>query len=216
MNAYQAGLFCAAAYPPAPARTFQYFFASDTVTVGVGIDELGEQVFAFAGSRDPRDFVDDAFAIRVHIDGIGHVHAGFWAGMEDMFNANLRPLIAAGKPFSAVGHSLGAPHAAMFVALCARAGIRAKSLWMIEPPRPGFADFGERVRTNCDLVWACRNARDPVVDVPLTLLGLEFEHIVPLVDLTCPAPGIDPFSDHMLEVVIPGLKRWQDAQLEVA
>lgn len=212
MTPYQAGLFAAAAYPPAPTGTFQHVFTSATVTVGVGIDENGEQTFAFAGSRDPRDFADDAFALPIYVEGVGHVHAGFWAGMQDMFTANLLPLLVDQQPKSAEGHSLGCPHAEFFAVMAARAGFRIKTLVLLEPPRAGFADFCTTLRASVDEVYAFKNARDPVVKVPVKLPLCEYEDTAPMIDLNNPSSSEDPFEDHMLAQVLPGLKRWQDAQ----
>lgn len=210
MNIYDAGVKCAAAYPPAPQGAFLQVFVSDTVTVGYYLDgEIAR--FSFAGTRDARDVLDDVLALPVFVPGIGHVHYGFYLGMLTMFNEHLAPLCR-GRTVSAEGHSMGCSHASIFAALCARYSIPVDTLVLLEPPRPGYADFAAVVRGHVQHGLAFRNARSPVTSLPAPLPFFRWAHIYGLIELDAPAAGLDPINDHLLTAVLPGLKRWQDAQ----
>lgn len=208
MNPYQTGLAAQRAYPPFAAGA--RFFMSATVTVWVDTDpEDGQLIFGFAGTRNARDFVDDVLALPVEIPGIGHVHSGFNEGSADMFENNLRPLLGSGQRFKAIGHSLGVPHAAIFVArVCSSiSDCRCSYLGGIEPPRTGFTDFNKTITAYCDAIFLTRNARDPVVSLPEHIPPLfPYEHFAPLIELNSPSSSLDPFADHMLEQCLIGLK----------
>lgn len=209
MNVYAQGLLAAASYPPFKAGIFLQTFTSDTVTVGYSLDTDGTPHFAFAGTRDVRDVIDDLSAWPEFYPGVGRVAAGFFAGMSAMYNTHLKPLCVNGK-VDASGHSLGCSHASIFAALCARDGIRIRQLVLLEPPRPGYGNHADIVRRNCDRVYGFKNARDPVPRLPVPILGMDWQHIVPLVELNNTSPGINPIDDHLLAAVMPGLERWQE------
>lgn len=83
----------------------------------------GVWVVCFEGSHDPPDWAHDFDPRRVTVDGLGEIHAGFYANMEHTFGLILDQ--CRGERIFA-GHSLGAAHAGIATALAVRAG---------EPPR---------------------------------------------------------------------------------
>lgn len=206
MNTQQAGFLAAAIYPPFSGGSFLQVWQSDTVTCGYCLDADGRKTFAFAGSHDVRDFIDDALAIPVKIPRLGgNVHAGFAEGMLDMFDRNLRQLIKPGDTVNALGHSLGAPHAGYFTALCKGVGVRIGTLATFESPRPGYVNHCAYVRENCDEILSFKNARDPIVKLPPRDLLFPWAHYVGQYDLNYPAASDDPFEDHLMVNVLKGL-----------
>jgi len=227
---YQIGLWTGVAYS-ASAR-FIDTYRSDTFNMGIGIAESGRMVVACAGSKDVRDFIDDATAIPVHVPELDcMLHAGFVEGYLDAF-AWLRSRIAAGacggiaahavgaagfnNSIDFGGHSLGGPHANLMATLAAKAGLPVGMLVMLETPRPGFAAFRDLSNRLVKPIYSFVNGRDWVPDLPPEALG--WCHVAPLIRLDHPGAdrdllngGIDP--DHMLDAVLPGLKAWRDAQL---
>jgi len=211
---YQTGLWAGVAYNASPR--FIDYYQSDTFNMGIGIAESGRKVVACAGSKDVRDFVDDATAIPIMVPELGcMMHAGFTEGYTDAF-AWLKSRIADGADFG--GHSLGGPHANLMAVLAAKAGLPVGMLVMLETPRPGFAGFRDLTNRHIKPIYSFVNANDWVPNLPPEVLG--WCHVSPLIALNNPGAdsdllkgGIDP--DHMLDAVLPGLKAWRDAQLAV-
>jgi pimeloyl-ACP methyl ester carboxylesterase len=206
---WQLGLFATQAYD-AKSVSFTDYYSSDTFNLGLGITEWGRPIVACAGSNDARDFIDDVTAIPFYMPELGvTMHFGFTEGYQDAW-AWLKPKIPQGAAF--VGHSLGSPHASLMAVMAAKAGLPVDMLVMLETPRPGYQGYADLVNSIIKTIYSFSNARDPVVDVPLHILL--WRHIrETMIELNNQAPGIDPFDDHMLAAVMPGLMKWRDTQL---
>ena len=223
---YQIGLWCSEAY--GPSTRFVAYYQSDTFNMGIGIAESGRRVVACAGSKDVRDFIDDATALPAHVPELDcFLHAGFVEGYRDAF-AWLRSHLGDGgrgaagaagiNPADSIdfgGHSLGGPHANLMAVLAAKAGLPVGLLVMLETPRPGFAAFRDLSNQLIKPIYSFVNGRDWVPNLPPEALG--WCHVAPLICLNNPGTdrqllngGIDP--DHMLDAVLPGLKAWRDGQ----
>lgn len=136
----------------------------DNGSVYVGVVNLSDRkILAFRGSVTATDWLHDFEALPVFQPLIGTVHDGMWQGVEDMFE---RLDLHAGDTVSIVGHSLGCAHAAYTARLCLLRGIRVEQLYLLAPPRCGYADFYMGLHNVGDL-RAWDNGIDPVPDVPI-------------------------------------------------
>jgi hypothetical protein len=124
----------------------------------------GDNIIVFRGSRTPRDWFDDLEALPVEVDGLGHVHRGFYEGLEEVLD-KVRPLVSSQTYIT--GHSLGAARAYLFTQMLAIEGKCPRGVVAFAPPRPGFEDFRGNLVISGALVRGYHNARDPVPDVPL-------------------------------------------------
>jgi hypothetical protein len=131
---------------------------------------------------------------------VGHVHGGFFAGMEKMW-AELRALRDA--PIMITGHSLGAAHADILAALTVVEQMPPIGRVVFGETRPGFDDHAKIIKRvpgrsyrNCESIW-----RDDVTDVP------PFPYVHPTAPIkVCapPAGGLinrfGPFAWHHIEL----------------
>ena len=207
MTPYQAVLYAAAIYAPVRPDVFKQVICIGDWTVGIATDAAGDTVIAIEGSRTLQDFIADADAWPVNAGQLGMVHAGFYREAPAVFAA-LRPYLV-GR-IAITGHSLGAGRAPILAALCANAGIAVAQLFMFEPPRPGYQQLADVVKAHVPMIFATRNARDFVPDLP-SAFPFPYRHIVELNDLNHRADSADPVADHMLSAIIPAvLKMWPE------
>jgi surfactin synthase thioesterase subunit len=215
MTPYEIAQYAKGVYPPIAVDMFTWTYISPCVTAAVLINS-GNVVVAFAGTHDFQDIIDDVFIVPIELPDVGWLHAGFAEGMEDASKSIIDHLeVNTGLPLRSLvvtGHSLGAAHATIFAAICGSHGMQVDHLVLLESPRPGFSNLAVAVRANCHKISSFKNARDPVVHVPVPVFGLPYQHVVSQIDLDNPADSFDIVEDHMLDNVLPGLKRWQDAQ----
>lgn len=93
-------------------------------------------IIAFEGSHDLPDWERDFHADMVHIDGLGGVHSGFYAGLPAVLQAIL-PYISTEKPSIICGHSLGGGESHIFTGLLALAGFTKLETVTFGSPLPG-------------------------------------------------------------------------------
>lgn len=151
----------------------------------------GFDLVVFRGSITAQDWIAD-FRAMVIPTRIGHVHAGFFAGMEHVW-AELRPLLM--QPVIIAGHSLGAARAAILCALMVKDGVVPAARVVFGEPKPGLIDLAQLIK---DVpARSYRNGdtlhHDVVTDVPLSLPPLEYMHPTPIVPV-CAEPTGDLFS----------------------
>lgn len=127
-------------------------------------------VIVFRGSRTPMDWYRDVVACYpVNVPGLGHVHSGFYRGLEGVLPVVLPAL---GKSVIVTGHSLGAGEAPIFTAMLALAGVLPKACVMFAPPRPGLEDFRDMYAMLGVATRGYANDGDPIPHVPEPLLPL--------------------------------------------
>jgi hypothetical protein len=207
MTPYEAFLFAQAIYSPIQTAKFDHVLTVGDLTAGVAYDAGGNTIVALPGSQRRIDFEDDAEMLPFDAGPLGMVHTGSYRGMPALFEA-MRPYLKG--ELSIAGHSLGAMRAGQLAGLCAIDNVPVAQLFMFEPARPGYARLGGLVRAHVPFILGTRNARDFVPDMPLDW-PFPYRHIVDLVDLDHPAPGIDPIEDHLLTQIGPAvLLRWPD------
>jgi hypothetical protein len=197
---------CAAIYNTTSGTGFDHFDLGADDGICWALKRLdGFDVIVLRGSQTELDWLRDfrAFTIPTRI---GHVHAGFFEGMEHMW-ADLRPLLE--QPVIVIGHSLGAAHADVLTALMVKDGVPPIVRIVFGEPRPGFADLAEIVRKvpgrsyrNCELIW-----HDDVTDVP----PFPYEHPTAPIKVCAPPSGswldrFGPFSWHHIELYQAALR----------
>jgi hypothetical protein len=141
----------------------------------------------FYKSKIVPDWIRDVRA-RPILTRIGHVHEGFFEGMERML-AELRPLIQ--QPVVITGHSLGAARASHLTALMVKDGAPPVLRVVFGEPKPGFQDHAEIVATVPGRSY--RNGDDAdydrVTDEPL--LPREYVRATPVIPVCSPPPQDD-------------------------
>jgi len=157
----------------------------------------GYDIVVFRGSITAQDWLRDVYVLPFGQVSplktrIGHVHAGFFLGMEHMWG-ELLPML--GNPVIVTGHSLGAARAAILTALMVTDGHPPQARVVFGEPKPGLIDLADLIKDiparsyrNGDATY-----HDVVTDVPMTLPPQQFVHPTPIVPV-CAEPTGDLFS----------------------
>lgn len=183
---------CAAIYLPSAIVDFDHFDAGEDDGICWAVKKLpGFDVVVLRGSVTTQDWIRD-FRAMARLTRVGHVHDGFYAGMEHMW-ADLRPLLF--NPCIVTGHSLGAARAAVLCALMAVDGIPPVTRVVFGEPKPGLIDLAKiisgipgRSYRNGDDVH-----HDLVTDVPFSFPPLQYVHPTPIVPV-CMRPEGSTFA----------------------
>ena len=170
---------------------FTNIFDVNGVYCGLNI-ENDVKVIACRGSANAKDWFRDFKAEPLTVPLVGTVHAGMWEVVQDMYESLA---LKAGDTVTLSGHSLGCAHAAYLAKLCLNDGIKVDQLFMLAPPRMGYADFHDGlagIPTNAyhnhgDILG------DPVPCVPVPMDEMPWEQF-PLIMVTEPPAGLDEFD----------------------
>jgi hypothetical protein len=186
---------CAAIYRPlAVTGEWDHFDAGLDDGVCWALRKLpGFDVIVFRGSITLQDWVRDLRAIAVPTR-IGHVHAGFYAGMEHVWE-EAKPFLS--QPVVLTGHSLGAARAAVMAALMVKDRAPPASRVVFGEPKPGLVDFAKVIESVPARSYRNGDAthHDLVCDVPLTFPPFQYVHPTPIVPVTC-APDPSRFDSY--------------------
>jgi pimeloyl-ACP methyl ester carboxylesterase len=183
---------CTEIYQPTAPTAFDHYDAGTDDGICWAIKRLeGFDVVVFRGSKTLEDWLRDVQA-RATPSRIGHVHSGFYAGMEHMW-ADLRPLLS--QPAIVTGHSLGAARAAVLAALMTVDGAPLVARVVFGEPKPGLLDFAKLITGIAGRSY--RNGDDThhdlVTDLPLSFPPTQFVHPTPIIPVCCRPTG-DLFS----------------------
>lgn len=157
----------------------------------------GYDAVIFRGSITLEDWLRDVFVLPIpalvpELTRIGHVHAGFFLGMEKVWS-EVRNLIS--QPVVVSGHSLGAARASILTGLMAADDKAPARRVVFGEPKPGLVDLAKNVETVPAASY--RNGdklhHDVITDVPMTLPPWQFVHPTPIVPV-CAEPTGDLFS----------------------
>jgi hypothetical protein len=185
--------YCGSIYKPiAMLGHFDVFDAGLDDGVCWALKKLpGFDLVVFRGSITLQDWVRDLRALALP-SRIGHVHVGFYAGMENVWK-DLRPLIS--QPAIVAGHSLGAARAGVMAALMTVDGAPPVARVVFGEPKPGLIDFAKIIEKIPARSYRNGNARhhDLVTDVPFSFPPLEFVHPTPIVPVNC-TPDVSEFE----------------------
>lgn len=175
----------------------------------------GYDVIVFRGSKTAHDWLDDFRVVSggnpLPMDtGIGHVHAGFYDGLDKILT-EAEPLIQ--QPVIVTGHSLGAARADLFAAILMLAGHSVVARVVFGEPKPGLPDFAQGLSAVPGRSYRNGNSEhhDLVTDVPLTLPPYQFVHPTPVVVVTAVPTGdlfsrLGMFAWHHIELYQAALK----------
>jgi hypothetical protein len=181
--------YCGLIYKPtAIISGFDHFDAGLDDGVCWALKKLpGYDLIVFRGSITVQDWIADFRAMAVP-SRIGHVHVGFYAGMEHVWS-DLRPLLS--QPAIIAGHSLGAARAGVMTALMTVDGSVPAARVVFGEPKPGLMDFAAIIKDvparsyrNGDAVH-----HDLVTDVPFSFPPLQYVHPTPIVPVCCKPDG---------------------------
>lgn len=178
--------------PTAIISGFDHFDAGLDDGVCWALKKLpGFDVVVFRGSITLQDWINDFRALAIP-SRIGHVHVGFFAGMEHVWS-ELRPLV--NQPVIVAGHSLGAARAAVVTGLMVADNAPPIARVAFGEPKPGLLDFADRIKHIPARAYRNGDARhhDLVCDVPLSFPPLQYVHPTPIVPVCCKPEG-DQFA----------------------
>jgi len=178
-----------------------HYWTFDDVIVGHQVID-GDDLIALRGSADTEDWVRDAAAIPEWHHDLGFVHAGFLAGMDDVF-AEVRA--AVGPKLAITGHSLGGARARILAGLFACNGISVDTLTVFGSPKPAFVNLSRIIQKSGMQHTSYRNRNDIVPTLPLTIPPCgDFVHTEDWTPLNA-APAImnlEPLRDHSIDLYV--------------
>jgi hypothetical protein len=146
-----------------------HYWTFDDVIVGHQVID-GDDLIALRGSADTEDWVRDAAAIPEWHHDLGFVHAGFLAGMDDVFAECVAgPLGTMDTKLVITGHSLGGARARILAGLFACAGFQVQQLTVFGSPKPAFVNLARIIQKSGMQHTSYRNRNDIVPTLPLTI-----------------------------------------------
>lgn len=179
----------------------------------------GYDVVVFRGSITLQDWLRDLTAIAMP-SRIGHVHTGFYAGMEHMWS-DLKPILK--QPAIVTGHSLGAARADVLAALMKVDGSPPVERIVFGEPKPGLLDFAALLDGMPGRSYRNGDAthHDLVTDLPLTFPPEEYVHPTPIIPVCAPPSGsqfaqLGVFAWHHVELYETALSTAQASQEKAA
>lgn len=186
--------YCGMIYKPTAMIDFDHFDAGEDDGICWAIKRLpGFDLVIFRGSVTTLDWVRDLRALAA-VTRIGHVHIGFWAGLEHAWS-DIRPLLT--QPAIVAGHSLGAARASILTALMVADGAAPIARVVFGEPKPGMLDLAKIVEKvpgrsyrNGDQVH-----HDLVTDVPFSFPPLQYVHPTPIIPVFCEPHDDEFFKD---------------------
>lgn len=161
----------------------------------------GMLLFPFEGTHNPPGWLADFSALHVWDHSttkhptLGYIHLGFYQLAMRLLPPILHEIRKDNRPFTLVGHSLGAALALLVGAMLIDRGLRPAVIGAFAPPRVGDARF-VRVATSVP-VRAFRYGDDPVTQVPFYIPLFFPYRQVPLIAIGKPLP--DRFSCHHVQ-----------------
>jgi predicted lipase len=180
---------CAEIYEPtAIAGAFDHYDAGMDDSVCWAIKRLdGFDVVVFRGSVTRQDWLRDVQALATP-SRIGHVHSGFYSGMEHMWG-DLKPMLS--QPAIITGHSLGAARAAVLTALMTVDGVPPAVRVVFGEPKPGLLDFAKVITGTPGRSYrnGDRTHHDLITDVPFSLPPAQYVHPTPIISVCCRPDG---------------------------
>lgn len=172
----------------------------------------GFDVIVFRGSITPQDWLRD-FRAMIEATRIGHVHAGFYMGLEHVW-AEVGPLLT--QPVIVAGHSLGAGRAAIFCGLMVKDGAPPVRRVVFGEPKPGLIDLAELIKDVPGFSYRNGDARhhDLVADVPFSFPPMQYVHPTPIIEVCAEPTGslferLGAFAYHHMPLYVAALASMQ-------
>lgn len=192
---------CAAIYQT--DQGWGHYWARDQVVVAHKRLETGD-VIILRGSQALIDWERDLAALPAHHELLGTLHAGFMAGMDDVY-AEIQSVITG--PLAITGHSLGAARAMILAGLFAANKRSAVQATVFGCPRPGGEQLRDILVMSGTKLASYRNERDVVTYVPF--LPEIFCHVIDPTQLHGGSvPGdVTIFREHSISQYLIGLEK---------
>ena len=189
------------------SKAFTEVWTDNDVVCGVTYEQ-NAPILVLRGSIETVDFVRDAEAVPVWHESLGFVHAGFIAGMDQLFE-RARTYFGP-EPVILTGHSLGGARARLLAALFLSAGLPVTQVTVFGSPKPGFANCARILQKSGIIHTSFRNRNDIVPELPL---GSLWQH--PDVYTPVSAPPADanfaPLRDHSCDLYVTALQPLEGA-----
>lgn len=181
------------------------YWQTNDVVIG-HVKEGDIDILVLRGSVTAKDWMLDASAVPVWHEQLGFVHAGFLAGIDDVF-AEVRNVV--GQKVAITGHSLGGARARILAALFAVNGPgRVVQLCTFGSPKPAFVNLARIIQKAIPNHSSYRNRNDIVPTVPLSFPPfLDFVHTEDWIALDA-APAEDDLQalrDHSSALYVKAL-----------
>lgn len=171
--------------------------------VVIATKRIGDtDVLVLRGSQTAEDWLRDAEAVPQHHHQLGMCHAGFLAGMDDVF-AEVRGVV---EPQVAItGHSLGGARARILAGLFVCNRLKVDQLCVFGSPKPAFAGLATIIQRSGMAHTSYRNRQDVVPTVPLG--AFPWVHTEPWIAVDA-VPGITSLAwlrDHCSSLYVNAL-----------
>jgi hypothetical protein len=180
------------------------YWTFDDVVVGhAQVD--GSDILVLRGSVNVDDWMRDAAAVPEWHPQLGFCHAGFLAGMDDVFAEVCRAL---GAKLTITGHSLGGARARILAGLFACNGLPVDTLTVFGSPKPAFVNLARIIQKSGMKHTSYRNRNDIVPTVPLTLPPcFDFVHTEDWTqcDAAPDVANLEPLRDHSISLYCAAL-----------
>jgi len=164
------------------------------------IPDTTDVVHVFRGTDDFQSLLADGDITTTYVEGLGHVHAGFYRALAVILPACL----ALPRPAAVAGHSLGAAMAILYagvLALVSGPDVAPVPVYAFEPPRVSADDTLSKLLIAKAVPWfACRNGRDIIPQIPPTLA-----HAGPVTAIGTAVLPFDNIEDHQIARVVAAL-----------
>ena len=185
------------------------YWTSDDVVVGLKGD-----VLVLRGSLTAEDWARDAAGFPIWHTGLGFVHAGFIAGMDDVLSevskAVVNPIIT--------GHSLGGARARLLAGLFAYNDFECQGVVTFGSPKPAFLNLARLLEKSGMEHTSYRNRNDIVPTLPLTVPPcFDFVHTEPwtAVDAAPADTNMEPLRDHSIALYLKAMSALDAAPSQI-
>ena len=185
---------CAEIYrPTAIVGAFDHYDAGMDDGICWAVKRLdGFDVVVFRGSVTRQDWLRDIQVVAMP-SRIGHVHSGFYSGMEHMWG-DLKPMLS--QPAIITGHSLGAARADVLTALMTVDSVPPVARVVFGEPKPGLLDFAKLITGTPGRSYRNGDSthHDLITDVPFSFPPEQYVHPTPIIPVCCRPAGVE-FAD---------------------
>lgn len=196
------------ATPGTPPVVWDYLDPGDDDGICWGLKRVEAfDIIILRGSVVLKDWIRDLRADSI-LTSLGMVHAGFYAGMEFMWD-DVRPLLT--QPRTIVGgHSLGAARAGLLCGIMTQAGKAPAARIVFGEPKPGFVELAKIIAGTPGRSYRNGDNRhhDLVTDLAFSFPPFQYVHPTPIIPVTA-RPADETFADL-------GVFGWHHAPLYVA
>lgn len=193
---------CADIYDDSKRPSWSNYWETDNVHVSHTVSG-DTDILVLRGSVTAEDWMRDAEAFPQWHTGLGFLHSGFAACMDNVLAETQSAL--KGKELVVTGHSLGGARAKILAGLRVIAGLPISQVTAFGSPHPGFANLSRVIQKSGMIHTSYRNRNDPVPLVPGLLPFWSHSEPWKKVDVAPAINAFDPLRDHSISLYCAGL-----------